>query len=125
MNSFFNNLFGKHKAVSETINALHSIDSLDLPVSKKLDGFMLILEDSEFNSEDIYLLRKRKAIASVIRKALGAVLIFVSAYLIFLPQPKEIEIMTIYYFNPNDGICISDIVALFILSGGIYLISRK
>ena len=53
--------------------------------------------------------------------AIAMVMIVLGAAMILVPAPPSFEILTLYYFNPNDGITVMDLVSLIIVFGGIYL----
>jgi hypothetical protein len=42
--------------------------------------------------------------------------------LIFVPLSSHaFEIATLYYFNPNDGITVMDLIALLLIACGVYI----
>ena len=42
--------------------------------------------------------------------------------MIIMPAPPYFEMFTIFYFNPNDGVTIMDLISLLIVFTGVYLL---
>jgi hypothetical protein len=93
--------------------------------NQQIDDFILFLEENNFNSSNVdsYIRQLRKH--NFIKKISGLLLIIFALTLIVLPLPGYLEIATIFYFNPNDGITVSDLFAIFILLLGIILFLKE
>ena len=96
-----------------------------LDKNKEIEDFIIFLENNSFDSENVreYLMKLKLKV--IFNKSIGIILVLLSITLIVLPLPGWIEIATIYYFNINDGITISDIVALMILVIGLLFLLRE
>lgn len=58
----------------------------------------------------------------IILRIIAVLLVIIGLALIVVPAPSPVfEIATLYYFNPNDGITIMDLVALVIILSGVYI----
>ena len=61
----------------------------------------------------------------LIRLSIGILLITIGLTLIVIPAPSpSFEIATIYYFNPQDGVTVMDLLSLLILFCGIFVLVR-
>jgi succinate dehydrogenase hydrophobic anchor subunit len=53
--------------------------------------------------------------------AIILIVLGISMIVITAPSPK-FEIATIFYFNPNDGITVTDLISLIIALSGLYML---
>ena len=95
-----------------------------LDKNKDIEDFIIFLESNSFDSENVrdYLMKLKLKV--IFNKSIGIILVLLSITLIVLPLPSWIKIATIYYFNINDGVTISDIVALLILVIGLLFLLK-
>ena len=92
---------------------------------KDIDDFIHFLEENQFDSTNVESFMRSFILLNYLKKLLGYFLVILALAIIILPLPHSLEVATLYYFNPDDGITISDIIALFILLSGIILIVNK
>jgi hypothetical protein len=52
---------------------------------------------------------------------ISVILITLGFAMIIMPAPPYFEMFTIFYFNPNDGVTLMDLIALLIVFTGVYL----
>jgi small-conductance mechanosensitive channel len=58
----------------------------------------------------------------LILRCIAVLLIIIGIAMIAVPSPSPVfEIATLYYFNPNDGITIMDLISLVIILFGMYI----
>ena len=114
----------QHRPVSEKLKPFRGIDILEGNREEQLDQFILLLEQENITSEEVYSYHRRLRIIKVISLCIGLTLMAFGAIIILLPLPKYLEIKTIFYFNPDDGITISDIFAIFLILIGSYITAR-
>lgn len=63
-----------------------------------------------------------KYLKKIILVCIALLLILIGLALIFVPLPTHsFEIATLYYFNPNDGITVMDLIALLLIFCGLYI----
>jgi hypothetical protein len=54
---------------------------------------------------------------------IGCIMILLGMGMIIMPAPPYFEMYTLFYFNPNDGVTIMDVISLLIVFTGVYLFS--
>jgi len=91
---------------------------------EKIEEFIIFFEENNFDSKNITDFIVKYKVSILLKKILGYLLIILSLGLIIIPLPHIYEVVTIYYFNYNDGITLSDLIALLLLLVGIYLVLR-
>jgi hypothetical protein len=82
---------------------------------EQLDTIIELLERANFSSEDAVTLRKKRDfVSAIILIFLGMATILAAIFIIVL-DPEMIKGPTIIYFNPYDGVTVSDIIALLMI----------
>ncbi len=110
--------------IEKVIKPFREIETESRDREKLLDDFILALNTSNLDSEQADRYVRRRAVFSFLFLALGIFLILLAGLIILYPLPKFLEVKTLFYFNPNDGITVSDIVGVFILFLGIIIIAQ-
>ena len=109
------------ESVPETIEAFKEIDTgqdrLDL-----LNSFEFLLSQHQLDSKvsKKYLVHERLKKGLVLM--IGVIMITLGMAMIIMPAPPYFEMFTIFYFNPNDGVTIMDLISLLIVFTGVYLL---
>jgi len=100
--------------------------SIDISASQEtqLNQFIISLNENYITSEDASNYYKKLKIKNLFKIFVGIILYLLGLYIILIPIPKELEIYTLFYFNPNDGITVSDVFALLLLFMATYIIIR-
>ncbi len=91
---------------------------------QQIDDFILFLEENKFDTGNVESFIRKFKIKFFFKKIFGFLLIILALALIVIPIPSSLEIATLFYFNNQDGITVSDIVALSLLLFGIILILK-
>ena len=107
--------------IDEKIQPFREIDKEAKSREDLIDDFILALDSSDLDSETAIKYLRRRSIAIILLLITGVILIAAAAFIILVPLPKYLEIKTLFYFNPNDGITVSDIFGLILLFSGIVL----
>jgi hypothetical protein len=63
---------------------------------------------------------KTKQASIVFRMIISVLLITLGFAMIILPTPGAFEIYTLFYFNPQDGFTVMDLISLIVVFCGIY-----
>jgi hypothetical protein len=113
-----------NRPIDEKLRPFRQLDLNKTDRNSTLDRFILLLERENITSEEVYLYQRRLLLFKLVGICLGLVLAAIGALAILLPLPKSLEIMTIFYFNPDDGITISDLIGAFIMVVGIYTVVK-
>lgn len=107
---------------------VHSFQSPDpsdqLSRMQMLDSMQILLSNNDLNSKDArkYLLQIR--IKKVVMGLISLLLVVLGFAMIIMPAPPSFEMFTIFYFTPDDGVTLMDLISLLIVLSGIYLLIR-
>jgi hypothetical protein len=112
----------KNRPIDEKLRPYREMDQQKNDRNSTLDSFILLLERENITSEEVYLYQRRLRMFKLAGICLGFFLAALGALAILLPLPKSLEIMTIFYFNPDDGITVSDLLGAFVMVTGIYVV---
>lgn len=53
--------------------------------------------------------------------AIAGVMMILGVAMIMIPAPPSFEILTLYYFNPQDGVTVTDLISLILFLCGLYI----
>lgn len=96
--------------------SLSPLDKMD-----QLDKLELLLNNNHFNSSDAKKLNIKLGISRAIKGFIGLLFVTLGFAMIIMPAPPYFEMFTIFYFNPNDGVTLMDLISLIIVAVGIYI----
>ena len=112
----------QQRPIDEKLRPFRQFDKKKDGWEATLDRFILLLEGENITSEEVYIYQRRARLLKLIGICLGVFLAALGALAILLPLPKPLEIMTIFYFNPDDGITVSDLIGGAVMVTGLYMI---
>ncbi|MCC8407409.1 hypothetical protein LJ707_00590 [Mucilaginibacter sp. UR6-1] len=110
---------------SEGIEALRQIDTDNASRDDLLDEFSILLSSHQFDSEASKKYIRAEKGANIVLMIISLVLITLGLAMIVMPAPPDFEIYTIFFFNPNDGITVMDLISSLIVLSGIYLFIKS
>lgn len=90
-----------------------------------LDEFSVMLASHEVDSKMAKKYLRGERIAKTVLAIIGLVLIMLGFAMIIMPAPPYFEMFTIFYFNPNDGVTLMDVISLLIILSGVYLLVKS
>lgn len=90
-----------------------------------LDEFSVMLASHEVDSKMAKKYLRGERIAKVVLSIIGLVLIMLGFAMIIMPAPPYFEMFTIFYFNPDDGVTLMDVISLLIILSGVYLLVKS
>ena len=109
----------------DAINAFKIIDDKeDATREELLDDFTMLLLSNKVDSKVAGKYLKAKRIKNLVLIAIAVVILILGLSMIIIPAPPYFEMFTIYYFTPNDGITLMDVIACIIILTGIYILVR-
>lgn len=86
-----------------------------------LEGLEKLLSENQIDSKISSSYLKRNAVQKGVMFIISILLIVFGFAMIIMPAPASFEMFTVFYFNPNDGVTIMDLVSLLIIFGGVLL----
>lgn len=110
----------------EQINAFKQIDTHDIDNRDNLlDEFTVLLANHKVDSQMSKKYLQGERVKQVVLAAIGVVLIMLGFAMIIMPAPPYFEMFTIFYFNPQDGVTLMDVISLLIILSGVYLLVKS
>lgn len=110
---------------AEQVEAFRNLDKLDASREELLDEFSILLSNNQFDSR---LIQKRKrmsdGVSRVVLFIISITMITLGFGMIIMPAPPFFEMFTIFYFNPNDGVTIMDLISLLVILFGIFFLIK-
>jgi len=101
------------------------VSPLDDDRASMLDEFSVLLASHEVDSKMSKKYLRGERIAKAVLSIIGLVLIMLGFAMIIMPAPPYFEMFTIFYFNPNDGVTLMDVISLLIILSGVYLLVKS
>lgn len=110
----------------EQLNAFKQIDVHDTATrANLLDEFTVLLASHQVDSAMSKKYLRGERISKFFLIIISLVLIMLGFAMIIMPAPPYFEMFTIYYFNPQDGVTLMDLISLLIILSGIYLLVKS
>lgn len=106
----------------DLINEVRGVATADLDKIKQLEQLEILLTNNHFDSGDAKKLSYKQGIVKAVKILIGVLFITLGFAMIIMPAPQYFEMFTIFYFNPNDGVTLMDLISLIIIAVGIYII---
>ncbi len=116
--------FNKALAKSTLDQYLKEYEQLDNPELSRMD--MLnelgkLLNTTPVDNRYLKENRKKDWASGIVKLCIGVLLIILGYAMIILPAPPNFEMYTLFYFTPDDGVTIMDVISLLIVLTGIYI----
>jgi hypothetical protein len=100
--------------------SLSELDKLD-----QLDKIEFLLNNNYLDSRQTDKIDFNEKLSRVIKVIIGFLFVTLGFAMIIMPAPPYFEMFTIFYFNPNDGVTLMDLISLIIIATGIYIIIKS
>lgn len=83
-----------------------------------------LLVGKDFNSRQVKKYLSSKLWKKIFLAFIGLAFITLGLGMIIMPAPANFEMFTIFYFSPNDGVTLMDVIALLVVLSGVYLMIK-
>lgn len=122
----FNKSIEKSTFNPEYIKAFKAIDKEETASREELlDQFSTLLISNKIDSNiSSKYIRSERTIKAVLILT-GIVMITLGFAMIIMPASHDFEMFTIFWFNPDDGVTLMDLISLIIILAGIYILVRS
>ena len=100
--------------------SLSELDKLD-----QLNKLEFLLNNNYLDSRQTNKIELNEKLARIIKIIIGFLFVTLGFAMIIMPAPPYFEMFTIFYFNPNDGVTLMDLISLIIIATGIYIIIKS
>ena len=122
----FDNAMLRQGIKTEQVQAFQNLDTLNASREELVDEFSILLSSNQFDS------RVKKKKRSRIGEGMSRIVLFVISItmitlgfgMIIMPAPPFFEMYTLFYFNPNDGITVMDLISLLVILFGIFFLIK-
>ena len=116
----------EHQLTSETlIKELQEVSMSNIDTLAQLDKLEFLLINNHLDSKEAKKITFSKKIINIIQLLIGFLFVTLGFAMIIMPAPPYFEMFTIFYFNPNDGVTLMDLISLIIIAVGIYIIVKS
>lgn len=110
-------------SLPKTIDAFRELDNPDLSRLEMMDDLELLLSQHQLDNTITKKFLLREKFNKMLVIIIGIIMITLGMGMIIMPAPPYFEMYTLFYFNPNDGVTIMDVLSLLIVFTGVYLFS--
>ncbi|WP_304063555.1 hypothetical protein [Pedobacter glucosidilyticus] len=125
MQQKFNHVVNKKIAQKATINEIKDISLKNLDNIDKLNQLEILLNTNHIDSKQASKIKIENGLAKFVKVIIGFLMITLGFAMIILPTPHSFEMFTIFWFNPNDGITLMDLISLIIIATGVYIVIKS
>lgn len=118
----FNKAIEDKKELSKDLQRFQELKTTGVSRLDLANDLEAMLAHSQLNSENVKELEVKRGGSRLLTFLIGAVMITLGFAMIIMPAPPYFEMFTIFYFTPDDGVTLMDLVSLLIVLCGIYLV---
>lgn len=108
----------------DLVKELKEVSLADLNKLEQLDKLEILLNTNYIDSRQTRKMRFDRLFANIVKIIIGFLFVTLGFAMIIMPAPPYFEMFTIFYFNPNDGVTLMDLISLIIIATGIYIIIK-
>lgn len=121
----FDNAIRRQGIQAEQVEAFQGLDKLDASREELLDEFSILLSNNQFDSRPAKKRRRvGEGMSRIVLFIISLTMITLGFGMIIMPAPPFFEMFTIFYFNPNDGVTIMDLISLLVILFGIFFLIK-
>ncbi|WP_036692030.1 hypothetical protein [Pedobacter glucosidilyticus] len=125
MQQKFNHVVNKKIAQKATINEIKDISLKNLDHIDKLNQLEILLNTNHIDSKQASKIKIENGLVKFVKVIIGFLMITLGFAMIILPTPHSFEMFTIFWFNPNDGVTLMDLISLIIIATGVYIVIKS
>jgi hypothetical protein len=108
----------------DLVKELKEVSLADLNKLEQLDQLEILLNTNYIDSKQTRKMRFDRLFGNIVKIVIGFLFVTLGFAMIIMPAPPYFEMFTIFYFNPNDGVTLMDLISLIIIATGIYIIIK-
>ncbi|MES2275059.1 MAG: hypothetical protein V4592_03490 [Bacteroidota bacterium] len=109
-------------SLPKTIEAFRELDAVENRL-ELMDDLEFLLSQHQLDNTIAKKFLFREKFNKMLVIIIGIIMITLGMGMIIMPAPPYFEMYTLFYFNPNDGVTIMDVISLLIVFTGVYLFS--
>ena len=104
------------------IKEIKEVTLSDIDELEQLDQLEFLLTNNHIDSRQPSKFTISEKLIRIIKIIIGILFVTLGFAMIIMPAPPYFEMFTIFYFTPNDGVTLMDLISLIIIAVGIYII---
>lgn len=120
-----NNELDRMKTRVNAIEEIKTVSLLDIDDFEKLDKLEILLNSNYIDSKSSKKAVVNNILLKIVRLVIGFLMITLGFAMIVMPTPHSFEMFTIFWFNPNDGVTLMDVISLIIIAVGTYVVLKS
>lgn len=110
------------KLIADDLKAFEVIDErTNASKEQLLDELNIFLKTHRFNSKASIKHIKTERNNKLTLMVTGIIMITLGFAMIIMPAPPYFEMFTIFYFSPDNGVTLMDLISLIIVFAGVYV----
>jgi hypothetical protein len=112
-----------NSALPKSLEAFREL-STDASRLELMDDLEILLSQHQLDNTTAKKYLVQEKINKGLLIIIGMIMILLGMGMIIMPAPPNFEMFTLFYFNPNDGVTIMDVLSLLIVLAGVYLFTK-
>lgn len=120
-----NTAFHKKLSSEELINEIKEVSLSDMGKLAQLDQLESLLSHNFLDSRQTGGQKVKEGLSKMVKIIIGFLFITFGFAMIVIPAPPYFEMFTIFYFNPDDGVTLMDLISLIIIASGTFIVIRS
>lgn len=109
----------------ELIREIKELSLSDIKKTDQLDQLEQLLNENYLDSRQLSNTKVGEKLSKAVRIFIGFLLITLGFAMIVMPAPPYFEMFTIFYFTPDDGVTLMDLISLIIIATGTFIVIRS
>ncbi|MBG6233694.1 hypothetical protein IWX76_000249 [Pedobacter sp. CAN_A7] len=107
------------------INEIKDVSLSDLDKIDQLDQLEFLLNNNFLDSKQTNKINLSEKFIKFVKIVIGFLFVTLGFAMIIMPAPPYFEMFTVFYFTPDDGVTLMDLISLIIIAVGIYIIIKS
>lgn len=109
----------------ELIQEIKELSLSGMEKMDQLDQLEQILNSNYLDSRQVSKSKISDSLGKIVRVLIGFLFITLGFAMIIMPAPPYFEMFTIFYFTPDDGVTLMDLISLIIIATGTFIVIRS
>lgn len=125
MQQKFNRVVDNKIAQKNAISEIKDVSMKNLDNLEKLNQLEILLNNHHIDSKQASKIKIEVGLLRIVKTLIGFLMITLGFAMIILPTPHSFEMFTIFWFNPDDGVTLMDLISLLIIATGVYIVIKS
>ncbi len=117
-----NHAFDSNRLTDTELDEFKKLDNQNVSRLEMADDLEVLLTRYKLDSNDARSYAGTEKWAYISQFIIAVILVALGFAMIIMPAPPYFEMFTIFYFTPDDGVTLMDLISLLIIFTGVYLL---